>query len=163
VPSRSNIPFREPITALLSRKTHHRTIDKSPRPPIRCRALILVRSGPPSNRVPPFRAPPVFHLPVPRGPLIARPPPAGRSRPGSPLASPSTEFRLDEFDRVTFRAIDSAMVNPYQSPEAYEEAHKVLAAQHARLTRTDAVSPSPAAASAAAKATAGLAAHGSVP
>jgi len=84
-------------------------------------------------------------------------------RPGSPLAAPSTEFRLDEFDRVTFRAIDSALANPYQSPEAYEEAHKVLAAQHARLTKTDSVSPTAAAQSAAARATAGMAAHGSVP
>jgi glycosyltransferase involved in cell wall biosynthesis len=40
-------------------------------------------------------------------------------RPGSPLASPSTEFRLDEFERVTFRTIDAQMGNPYQSPEDY--------------------------------------------
>jgi glycogen synthase len=29
------------------------------------------------------------------------------ARPGSPLASPSTEYRLDEFERVTFRSVES--------------------------------------------------------
>lgn len=37
-------------------------------------------------------------------------------RPGSPLASPSTEFRLDEFDRVTFRTVNAAL-SPYARPE----------------------------------------------
>src|SRR5213079_798638 len=41
-------------------------------------------------------------------------------RPGSPLAAPSTEFRLDEFDRVTFRAIDSSLANPYATAADYE-------------------------------------------
>lgn len=36
-------------------------------------------------------------------------------RPGSPLASPSTEFRLDEFEHVTFRTVD-AQLNPYARP-----------------------------------------------
>src|ERR1700722_18596334 len=36
-------------------------------------------------------------------------------RAGSPLASPTTEFRLDEFDHVTFRTVDAQNVNPYQS------------------------------------------------
>lgn len=36
-------------------------------------------------------------------------------RPGSPLASPSTEFRLDEFENVTFRTVD-AQLNPYARP-----------------------------------------------
>ena len=40
-------------------------------------------------------------------------------RPGSPLASPSTEFRLDEFEHVTFRTVDAQMVNPYQTPADY--------------------------------------------
>src|SRR4051812_19260995 len=42
-------------------------------------------------------------------------------RPGSPLAVPSTEFRLDEFDRVTFRTINAALGEPYQSAEEYEQ------------------------------------------
>src|SRR6478672_6983333 len=40
-------------------------------------------------------------------------------RPGSPLAGPSTEFRLDEFDHVTFRTIDSNLANPYTTADAY--------------------------------------------
>src|SRR2546421_3554173 len=40
-------------------------------------------------------------------------------RPGSPLAGPSTEFRLDEFDHVTFRAIDAQMTDPYQTAAQY--------------------------------------------
>jgi glycogen(starch) synthase len=40
---------------------------------------------------------------------------------GSPLASPDTEMRLDEFERVTFRTVNANLGNPYQS-----------AAQHAQ-------------------------------
>jgi glycogen(starch) synthase len=42
-------------------------------------------------------------------------------QPGSPLASPDTEMRLDEFERVTFRTVNAELKDPYQS-----------AAQHAR-------------------------------
>src|SRR5688572_412319 len=42
-------------------------------------------------------------------------------RPGSPLAVPSTEFRLDEFERVTFRTINAAIGDPYQTAEEYEQ------------------------------------------
>ena len=41
-------------------------------------------------------------------------------RPGSPLASPGTEFRLDEFDHVTFRTVNAAL-SPYTSPSDYEK------------------------------------------
>src|SRR6266513_1584960 len=41
-------------------------------------------------------------------------------RPGSPLASPTTEFRLDEFEHVTFRTIDSALSDPYNTPAGYQ-------------------------------------------
>src|SRR6266540_3804132 len=41
-------------------------------------------------------------------------------RPGSPLAVPSTEFRLDEFERVTFRTINAAIGDPYEGAEEYE-------------------------------------------
>jgi len=40
-------------------------------------------------------------------------------RPGSPLAMPSTELRLDEFEHVTFRTVDAAMGDPYQRPSEY--------------------------------------------
>ncbi len=36
-------------------------------------------------------------------------------RPGSPLESPTTEFRLDEFEHVTFRTVQ-AELNPYARP-----------------------------------------------
>jgi glycosyltransferase involved in cell wall biosynthesis len=39
---------------------------------------------------------------------------------GSPLAVPSTEFRLDEFERVTFRTINAALGDPYETAEEYE-------------------------------------------
>ena len=41
-------------------------------------------------------------------------------RAGSPLASPTTEFRLDEFDHVTFRTVNAAL-NPYNTPAEYEK------------------------------------------
>lgn len=39
-------------------------------------------------------------------------------RPGSPLASPDTEFRLDEFEHVTFRTVN-ATLSPYNTPADY--------------------------------------------
>src|SRR4051795_8706192 len=44
-------------------------------------------------------------------------------RPGSPLAVPSTEFRLDEFDHVTFRTVNAALANPYNTPADYQRQH----------------------------------------
>src|SRR5256885_17218867 len=41
-------------------------------------------------------------------------------RSGSPLAGPTTEFRLDEFERVTFRTINAALGDPYQSAEEFD-------------------------------------------
>ncbi|HMB96376.1 MAG TPA: glycosyltransferase family 4 protein [Tepidisphaeraceae bacterium] len=41
-------------------------------------------------------------------------------KPGSPLASPSTEFRLDEFDNVTFRTVN-AQLSPYASVTEHEK------------------------------------------
>jgi glycogen(starch) synthase len=37
-------------------------------------------------------------------------------RAGSPLASPVTEFRLDEFEHVSFRAVQSSLSDPYAQP-----------------------------------------------
>src|SRR5579864_7195419 len=42
-------------------------------------------------------------------------------RVGSPLASPSTEFRLDEFDHVTFRTVNAALTSPYNTPADYKK------------------------------------------
>jgi len=41
-------------------------------------------------------------------------------REGSPLASPTTEFRLDEFDNVTFRTVN-AQLGVYNTPADYEQ------------------------------------------
>ncbi len=41
-------------------------------------------------------------------------------RPGSKLASPNTEFRLDEFEHVTFRTVN-AQLNPYNTPANYKK------------------------------------------
>lgn len=42
------------------------------------------------------------------------------SRPDSQLALPSTEFRLDEFEHVTFRAVNAQMADPYQTAQDYQ-------------------------------------------
>jgi glycogen synthase len=42
-------------------------------------------------------------------------------RMGSPLASPTTEFRLDEFDNVTFRTVSAQLTSTYNTPADYEE------------------------------------------
>lgn len=43
-------------------------------------------------------------------------------QPGSSLASPAAEFRLDEFERVVFRTIDAQISSPYQTARQYQEA-----------------------------------------
>src|SRR5689334_25125343 len=66
-------------------------------------------------------------------------------RPGSPLALSSTEFRLDEFEHVTFRAIDAQMANPYQSATDYhkqvEERGKALKATQVPPTPDPVIKP----------------------
>src|SRR5947207_14375416 len=42
-------------------------------------------------------------------------------RADSPLAAPSTEFRLDEFDHVTFRTVNAQLGDPYQTASQYQE------------------------------------------
>src|SRR3954463_1859672 len=53
-------------------------------------------------------------------------------RPGSPLAAPSTEFRLDEFDHVSFRTVDAAMMDPYQRPADYAKQMQTIAAERTK-------------------------------
>ena len=45
-------------------------------------------------------------------------------RAGSPLAAPVTEFRLDEFEHVSFRAISSRMGDPYARPNLSKTADR---------------------------------------
>src|SRR5579864_1611977 len=56
-------------------------------------------------------------------------------RPGSALASPSTEFRLDEFDHVTFRTVNAAL-NPYNTPADYQKHKEELDAAQNDLQAT---------------------------
>jgi len=41
-------------------------------------------------------------------------------RPDSRLAAPATEFRLDEFEHVSFRTVNAAITNPYNTPADYD-------------------------------------------
>ena len=50
---------------------------------------------------------------------------------GSSLALPSTEFRLDEFDRVTFRTVNAALTDPYESADDYLKRRQAEQAQTA--------------------------------
>src|SRR5207244_3719049 len=56
-------------------------------------------------------------------------------RPGSPLAMPSTEFRLDEFDHVTFRTLNAAMGNPYQTPAEFKQSQEEAALATERVLK----------------------------
>src|SRR5438876_4240538 len=57
-------------------------------------------------------------------------------REGSPLAAPISEYRLDEFDRVTFRTVN-ANLTPYQTPEQYVPARAEKPAQKNREIASD--------------------------
>jgi glycosyltransferase involved in cell wall biosynthesis len=50
-------------------------------------------------------------------------------RPGTGITATNTEFRLDEFEHVTFRTIDAQMTDPYQSAEEYQEELKSIEAR----------------------------------
>jgi glycosyltransferase involved in cell wall biosynthesis len=71
-------------------------------------------------------------------------------RPGSPLASPSTEFRLDEFEHVTFRTVDAQMGNPYQTSTQYgsereqEKKAEAVRSRALKATQVDSASLMPA-------------------
>jgi len=48
-------------------------------------------------------------------------------RPGSLLEMPSREFRLDEFEHVTFRTVNSNLGDPYQSAADFEAQQQTIA------------------------------------
>ena len=59
--------------------------------------------------------------------------------PGSSLASPVTEFRLDEFENVTFRTINAQISSPYQTAKTYQKViREVTKEQHATSVTTNA-------------------------
>jgi len=53
-------------------------------------------------------------------------------RPQSPLAAPTAELRLDEFENVTFRTIATQITSPYQTPAQYQQ----TLAERQRAVRT---------------------------
>jgi glycogen synthase len=62
-------------------------------------------------------------------------------RPGSPLASPSTEFRLDEFDHVSFRTVDAQMMDPYTRPDDYQKQIKTIESERTKISSETPVDP----------------------
>lgn len=60
--------------------------------------------------------------------------------PATPEA-PSTEFRLDEFERVTFRAVNAALTDPYQDAEDFT---RRLRAEHAARAEQNPLEHAPA-------------------
>jgi glycogen(starch) synthase len=61
--------------------------------------------------------------------------------PGSTLAAPATEFRMDEFENVTFRTVDAQMVDPYTRPEDYQTQIKTIREERTRISRMTPVDP----------------------
>src|ERR1700712_4797110 len=55
-------------------------------------------------------------------------------REGSPLASPTTEFRMDEFDNVTFRTVNANLASTYNTPADYEQRLEENRQRQTRLT-----------------------------
>jgi glycosyltransferase involved in cell wall biosynthesis len=64
-------------------------------------------------------------------------------RAGSPLASPTTEFRLDEFDHVTFRTVDAQLSDPYGGAAQYAAAKEAILARAAKATEVPSVPDMP--------------------
>lgn len=64
---------------------------------------------------------------------------------GSPLAGPVTEFRLDEFEHVTFRTVDAQITSPYQTTQSYQqtirEVHKSTRLVPVQTTRPQPAPP----------------------
>lgn len=58
-------------------------------------------------------------------------------RSGSPLASPTTEFRLDEFENVTFRTVNAELTSPYQTASQFDEASKKRVTKAAPVESTE--------------------------
>jgi glycosyltransferase involved in cell wall biosynthesis len=58
-------------------------------------------------------------------------------RPGSPLESPGTEFRLDEFEHVTFRTVDAQLTDPYQKSDDYFAGSKTGISETIKLGPAD--------------------------
>ncbi len=62
-------------------------------------------------------------------------------RPGFSSASPSTEFRMEEFDHVSFRTVDAQMMDPYTRPEDYEKQIRTIENERTTITNEAPVDP----------------------
>src|ERR1700742_3912961 len=58
-------------------------------------------------------------------------------REGSPLESPSTEFRLDEFDNVTSRTVNANLASTYNTPADYAQRVEEDRARESRVTESE--------------------------
>src|SRR3954471_2022741 len=76
-------------------------------------------------------------------------------RENSPLAAPSTEFRLDEFDNVTFRTVSANLTSPYDTPADHQERVRMERELRGRAGEAALNDPSAGPAVAAAKSTKG--------
>src|SRR5437868_3916841 len=85
----------------------------------------------------------VFVLPRPVSTPFSTPVRLVSPHAGSPLASPATEMRLDEFENVTFRTIDAQLGNPYLSPSQYEAPIKPRRDSEIKGSESDAASAPP--------------------
>jgi glycosyltransferase involved in cell wall biosynthesis len=65
---------------------------------------------------------------------------------GSPLAAPTAEFRLDEFEHVTFRTVNAQMTDPYARPaqqQTTRSPRNVLAADVGKMRSSETPQPKP--------------------
>jgi glycogen(starch) synthase len=68
-------------------------------------------------------------------------------RANSPLAAPTTEFRLDEFERVTFRTVDASFGDPYERPADFRDKRAKALASMLETQSVDPLAPKPSAVS----------------
>jgi glycogen(starch) synthase len=68
----------------------------------------------------------IFVLPRPVGSSFSTHVHLLSPREGSPVTEPTTEFRLDEFDHVTFRTVNAQMTDPYVRPENFQKTNPKL-------------------------------------
>ncbi len=61
--------------------------------------------------------------------------------PGSTFAAPATEFRMDEFENVTFRTVDAQMSDPYTRPDDYKKQISTIKEERTRITKATPVDP----------------------
>src|SRR6476661_6105169 len=64
-------------------------------------------------------------------------------RPDSPLAAPASEFRLDEFDHVSFRTVNAQGGDAYARPEDYQAPKPTTVEERQTIRKATQVEPTP--------------------